>query len=388
MVKKSALTLEGFTPCCGDPHEVHRLVCITHATEYAAEEYRRVESHAYSRFDGLNGRYWGGRLVRRQIGFGKAPSRTVVAYSEKTPSGADGYILIHESFALAHKRNQDWVVRGHPAAGYGRAFDLVLLRGMSEQACWELPELRRQWDQGGSYPAVLTEERNRVGLMLCDGLQPVGPVQPRRRPADDEDVPVVTGWPFHDYDDDYFQGDVTPQLLSLLRGGRRRRRDEGAPILSLYDYFHRLSVAGKHDRLQSIFRFMRDRHEELRLGKLPHLRKLEGGDWDTDGQTPLPDVVIDPSWLEWGNFLLPGVVLGVVEDRRFDEVPVLADVLEDAGCKEPFLLRHLRHRMQHTRGCWALGKLAEASRQLPHLKEVLSAAGPETTEFELSLEDE
>jgi hypothetical protein len=42
------------------------------------------------------------------------------------------------------------------------------------------------------------------------------------------------------------------------------------------------------------------------------------------------------------------------EDRAFDRLPVLADVLEEAGCADAQLLVHLRGPDAHVRGCWAL----------------------------------
>lgn len=39
---------------------------------------------------------------------------------------------------------------------------------------------------------------------------------------------------------------------------------------------------------------------------------------------------------------------------RFDELPILADALQEAGCDDIDLLNHLREKRMHTRGCWAL----------------------------------
>jgi hypothetical protein len=44
----------------------------------------------------------------------------------------------------------------------------------------------------------------------------------------------------------------------------------------------------------------------------------------------------------------------IYRERTFAELPVLADALEDAGCDEAELLRHLRSDGPHVRGCWAL----------------------------------
>lgn len=48
-------------------------------------------------------------------------------------------------------------------------------------------------------------------------------------------------------------------------------------------------------------------------------------------------------------------VAGDIDARRaLDELPVLGDALEDAGCDAAVLLEHLRGRGGHVVGCWAL----------------------------------
>jgi len=48
------------------------------------------------------------------------------------------------------------------------------------------------------------------------------------------------------------------------------------------------------------------------------------------------------------------------DERRFGDLPILADALEDAGCSAEAVLRHCRGPGPHVRGCWvvdlALGK--------------------------------
>jgi hypothetical protein len=45
---------------------------------------------------------------------------------------------------------------------------------------------------------------------------------------------------------------------------------------------------------------------------------------------------------------------GAIYGRRTDAAPVLADALEEAGCGQQALLRHLRGPGPHVRGCWAI----------------------------------
>ena len=52
-----------------------------------------------------------------------------------------------------------------------------------------------------------------------------------------------------------------------------------------------------------------------------------------------------------------GVVLraeSVSAARRFEDLPVLADLLEEAGLTDAALLGHLRGPGPHALGCWAL----------------------------------
>lgn len=69
---------------------------------------------------------------------------------------------------------------------------------------------------------------------------------------------------------------------------------------------------------------------------------------------PFRPVVLDPDWLLWNDHLPQRLGRELYDERRFDELPVLADALEDAGCDHRELLDHLRRPGGHVRGCWAL----------------------------------
>jgi hypothetical protein len=44
----------------------------------------------------------------------------------------------------------------------------------------------------------------------------------------------------------------------------------------------------------------------------------------------------------------------IYEDRRFEELPLLADALERADCHDSAILDHCRGPNEHVRGCWVL----------------------------------
>jgi hypothetical protein len=48
------------------------------------------------------------------------------------------------------------------------------------------------------------------------------------------------------------------------------------------------------------------------------------------------------------------VAEAIYAGRRFEELPVLADAVEEAGCTNGELLQHLRGPGPHALGCWTL----------------------------------
>lgn len=67
---------------------------------------------------------------------------------------------------------------------------------------------------------------------------------------------------------------------------------------------------------------------------------------------PPRPVAVDPSWLTWQDGAVPAIAHALARDP--DGHGVLADALEDAGCRDEALLAHLRRPGPHVEGCWAL----------------------------------
>jgi hypothetical protein len=70
---------------------------------------------------------------------------------------------------------------------------------------------------------------------------------------------------------------------------------------------------------------------------------------------------IDPGWLRWGGGTVGRLAAAINDERRFTELPVLADALEDAGCTDAEILNHCRSGGEHTRGCWLVDLLLNKS---------------------------
>ena len=72
---------------------------------------------------------------------------------------------------------------------------------------------------------------------------------------------------------------------------------------------------------------------------------------DLFGPLPFRTVKAMPTWRTPAVLALAA---SIDDEHRFDETPVLADALEEAGCDNAELLEHLRRPGPHVRGCYAL----------------------------------
>jgi hypothetical protein len=71
--------------------------------------------------------------------------------------------------------------------------------------------------------------------------------------------------------------------------------------------------------------------------------------------TPSPDL------LAWQGGIVPALAGAIYHDQSFDQLPILADALEEAGCTDQSILDHLRQPRPHVRGCWPLDLLLARS---------------------------
>jgi hypothetical protein len=72
---------------------------------------------------------------------------------------------------------------------------------------------------------------------------------------------------------------------------------------------------------------------------------------------PFRPVPVDPSWLTWNDGTIPRLAQTIYHERRFADLPVLADALEEAGCTNADFLDHCRRPGVHVRGCWVIDLL-------------------------------
>jgi hypothetical protein len=78
---------------------------------------------------------------------------------------------------------------------------------------------------------------------------------------------------------------------------------------------------------------------------------------DILGRRPHQPISIDTSWLSWHDGLLVSMAWKMYDSRNFSDMPVLADALEEAGCRDADILGHCRLGGEHVRGCWVIDLL-------------------------------
>jgi hypothetical protein len=72
---------------------------------------------------------------------------------------------------------------------------------------------------------------------------------------------------------------------------------------------------------------------------------------------PFQIAIADESWLHWNAGCVVKMAGVIYERRRFADLPILGDALEEAGCTDQVILDHCRASGEHVAGCWMLDLL-------------------------------
>jgi hypothetical protein len=89
-----------------------------------------------------------------------------------------------------------------------------------------------------------------------------------------------------------------------------------------------------------------DEHERWMLGQCALVREVFGN--------PFRPAPVDPSWPAWNDGAAVRLARAIYDERRFGDLPVLADALEEAGCRDEAILAHCRGPGGHVPGCWVV----------------------------------
>jgi len=68
-------------------------------------------------------------------------------------------------------------------------------------------------------------------------------------------------------------------------------------------------------------------------------------------------VAIGKDALAWNDGLVRKIAQTIYDEQRFEDMPILCDALEEAGCSNADILTHGRGPGPHARGCWLLDLL-------------------------------
>ena len=94
-------------------------------------------------------------------------------------------------------------------------------------------------------------------------------------------------------------------------------------------------------------RVARGERELARRGQAELLR-------DVFGNPFRPRTGIERAVRAWDGGAVGKIAAAIYDGRHFQELPILADALEDAGCTSVEILAHCRTGEEHVRGCWAV----------------------------------
>jgi hypothetical protein len=75
---------------------------------------------------------------------------------------------------------------------------------------------------------------------------------------------------------------------------------------------------------------------------------------DIMGNPFRPAPRVDPMVLAWNAGTVVKLAQVIYDERRFTDLPILADALEEAGCTNADILDHCRGLGPHVRGCWVV----------------------------------
>ncbi len=78
---------------------------------------------------------------------------------------------------------------------------------------------------------------------------------------------------------------------------------------------------------------------------------------DLIGVAPFRTVELEPVWKTDRQNLISLMAQSIDDERNYADMPILADVLEEAGCTNNDILQHCRVDAPHVKGCWVVDLL-------------------------------
>jgi hypothetical protein len=312
-------------------------------SEEAVPAYRAVLGELHEVWRGFNEQHFEGRLEKPHLLIDRTAARSLGHCSRTTGYGGLMQISFHPGLGFGSK--SEWVVRPWPAQGTRRLIEDLLLRLTVRQYVLEVLKVENDGyrNVGGNFVAVA----NDIGAKL--NLEPVA----RRRRSRDRSKKVASGWPHCVQPPGYYGKDVTEAAVRLACGCGAPREAVAPPGQGALELLAYLLNAGRAAEAQRLVNEHLERRSEAGGSRMPRRRQVESGSEDTDGMA-LGEVTFKVGWIDWNGGTVLRMARSIHKHKCFWELPLLADALVEAGCTDERILRHLRERMVHTRGCWVL----------------------------------
>jgi hypothetical protein len=120
-------------------------------------------------------------------------------------------------------------------------------------------------------------------------------------------------------------------------------------------------VGGDEEKKEAALRWISDKAAGARRDV--ERRKAAVGEEERCRQSQLIRDCVNPfnrlrhSPAPWQGGIVAKLALAVYDERRFQDIPILADALEEAGCTNADMLNHCRQPREHVRGCWVVDLL-------------------------------
>jgi hypothetical protein len=327
------------------------------AVQDAEPRFLRPLADLYEHCHEFIGESLGGRQSLPHLRFGRTAARSLSHLAEFDGHGASWDVTFNEGLAV--DVDLRLVINPLPAPGCRRFLRHLLERHLVQQYVWEV-EGTRESGYGGFGPHFC-DVANRISLARART-----PVIPRRREPEDADAILAKSWPHGPElaaDPDCYAHDMTQAAIALAVGssGPHTAPHAVAPTLGVWQWVLFLLADGRTEDLRRMAAAQVDRMHAQQNRRFPVLARFESGQEEEDGTPIVGKPEFNPAWLSWQGGIVRNVARGIHDYRAYLELPILADAVEEAGCEDGRILRHLRATKRgHDARCWVVRGLLGA----------------------------
>jgi hypothetical protein len=332
------------------------------AEQDAEERFREPLADLYEHLHLFVSKYLDSQQSLPHLRFGRTAARSLSHLAEHTGHGARWDITFNERLVV--DVDPRLVINPLPAPGCRRFLHGLLERHLVQQFVWEV-EVTRESGYGG-YGPQFCDIANRISLE-----RGWPQVIPRRRGPEDADAILAKSWPHGPElaaEPDCFAADMTQAAIDLAVGSSAPHAapHAAAPMLGTWQWVLYLLRSDRTGDLRRMAAAQVDRLHARRNKRLPVVARFESAQEEEDGTPITSKPEFNPAWLTWHDGTVRNMVRDIHDYRAYQELPILADALEEAGCEDGLILRHLRATKKgHDARCWVVRGLLGCGEDAP-----------------------